>query len=180
VCTGGRHPGGGLDRALNVVLAFTARSCWHGRVSTHLILLGLHLLGAAIWTGGHLVLALRVLPRALREKNAALVRDFERAFEPVGLPALLLQIVTGIALALDFSPDPSHWVSMSPGYGRATGVKLALLLLTLLLALHARLRLIPRLSDERLAPLAWHIALVTLAAVAFVLVGLSFRAGGLT
>lgn len=145
----------------------------------HLVLLVLHLLGAAIWTGGHLILALRVLPRALRAKDARIVSDFEKAFEPVGLPALLVQVVTGIALAVQYSGDAARWVSLSPGYDRAIGVKLLLLLLTLGLALHARLRLIPRLTDERLAPLAWHIALVTLSAVAFVIVGTTFRVGGL-
>ncbi len=30
----------------------------------------LHILGATIWTGGHLVLAVTILPRVLRERSA--------------------------------------------------------------------------------------------------------------
>ena len=31
----------------------------------------LHVLGATIWTGGHLILALTILPRVLREQDVA-------------------------------------------------------------------------------------------------------------
>lgn len=37
------------------------------------MLLLLHILGATIWTGGHIVLALVVLPRALRERSPAVL-----------------------------------------------------------------------------------------------------------
>jgi hypothetical protein len=57
-------------------------------------------------------------------------------------------------------------------------VKLALLGATVGLALHARFRVIPALSDSTLPILAWHIRLVTLAAVLFVLAGVSIRFGG--
>jgi hypothetical protein len=49
---------------------------------------------------------------------------------------------------------------------------------TLGLAVHARLRLIPRLSDVTPPTLAWHIRAVTIAAVLFVVVGASIRVGG--
>jgi hypothetical protein len=57
-------------------------------------------------------------------------------------------------------------------------VKLGLLALTVALAVDARLRVIPRLSDETLPVLAWHIRVVTAAAVLFVLAGASIRLGG--
>ncbi|MEA5417157.1 hypothetical protein [Synechococcus sp. BA-132 BA5] len=47
------------------------------------------------------------------------------------------------------------------------------------LALHARLRLIPNLSDENLSGLAWHIRGITALAIAFVVVGGLLRLGGL-
>ncbi len=50
----------------------------------------LHLLGAAIWTGGHLVLALGILPQALKTRDPKLLLAFERVYERIGLPALLL------------------------------------------------------------------------------------------
>jgi putative copper export protein len=53
-----------------------------------------HTLAATVWTGGHLVLDLGVLPRALRERSAAQIRGFEETFEPLGLTALALVLVT--------------------------------------------------------------------------------------
>jgi hypothetical protein len=47
------------------------------------------------------------------------------------------------------------------------------------LALHARLRLIPSLTDENLSGLAWHIRGITALAIAFVVVGALIRLGGL-
>lgn len=57
------------------------------------------------------------------------------------------------------------------------GVKLLLLATTVVFALDARLRLIPRLSEQNLMALAWHIVPVTVVSVLFVVVGVSFRTG---
>ena len=140
-------------------------------------MLSLHLLGATIWAGGHLVLALTVLPRALRQRQASIVSDFEASFERVGLPALGTQIVTGLWLAYHLLGSPDHWFQAN-SVARVVQIKLGLLALTLALALHARLRVIPRLDDAALPKLAWHIRVVTLAAVGFVLAGASIRFGG--
>lgn len=139
--------------------------------------LSLHILGATVWVGGHLVLALSILPNALRDRRAATVHEFERRFERIGLPALALQILTGLWLAHHLLGSPANWFHDDP-VARAVQVKLGLLVLTLALAVHARLRVIPRLSDETLTTLAWHIRLVTVFAVLFVLVGASIRFGG--
>lgn len=50
-------------------------------------------------------------------------------------------------------------------------VKRILLILTLLLAIHARLFIIPRLNADNLPRLAWHIIAVTLLAVALLFTG---------
>ncbi len=62
------------------------------------ILLFLHLIGASIWLGGHLILALKILPPAWRARDPAPIRAFEERYEALGLPALLLQVITGIWL----------------------------------------------------------------------------------
>ncbi len=144
---------------------------------THHLLLQLHLLGAAIWTGGHLVLATSVLPRALQAKSIDELSRFEAGFERIGIPALLTQVVTGVLLAWDFLP-PSAWLDWSNPVARTICVKLGLLLATALLAVHARLVIIPKLTPERLPTLAWHIVPVTVVSVVFVLAGASFRVGG--
>ena len=50
------------------------------------LLVIVHALAATVWTGGHLVLDLGVLPRALREGSA--IRSFEDSFEPLGFKSL--------------------------------------------------------------------------------------------
>ena len=60
------------------------------RSAVYRLLVVLHLLGATVWVGGHLVLSLVVLPRALRARDASVVAEFESGYERIGLPALLL------------------------------------------------------------------------------------------
>lgn len=137
-----------------------------------------HILGATVWTGGHLVLALSVLPAALRKGDVPAIRVFEDAFERVGLPALAVQIGTGLWLALRAAPMES-WIDLSDPVGRTIGLKLACLAATAMLAVHARLFLIPKLDAGRLPALAWHIAGVTSLSVLFVVAGAAIRFGGL-
>jgi putative copper export protein len=143
------------------------------------IALALHILGASVWAGGHLVLSLTVLPRALRHRDPDIVRAFEEGYERIGLPSLVIQVVTGLWLAHRLLPRLSDWFSMSTVAGTHITVKLVLLALTLVLALHARLRLIPNLTERTLPALAVHVIAVTTLAVVFVLVGVGFRTGGL-
>lgn len=145
----------------------------------HRVVLSLHLLGAAVWTGGHLVLALSVLPRALRTRDVGPLRDFEDRFEKVGIPALVLQVLTGLWLARLYAPDVGRWVSFEDPLGTIVGVKLLMLLATLALAVHARVALVPKLDGSNLPLLAAHILAVTALAVLFVLAGAGFRFGGL-
>lgn len=141
-------------------------------------LLVAHVLGATVWTGGHLLLALSVLPAALRQRNVGTIRNFENAFEKIGLPALAAQVASGLWLALRAAP-PETWFDPADPVGRIIGLKLALLAITALLAIHARLFLIPKLDASRLPLLAWHIGGVTLLSVLFVAAGVALRFGGL-
>ena len=136
-----------------------------------------HILGASVWTGGHLIICLRYLPRVLRSRDAAPLLAFEERFEPLGLGALLVQIITGWWLARIYVSDASLLLEPSHVPAMHVSAKIALVLITLGLAAHARLRLIPRLTPERLPLLAAHIIAVTVVAVLLVLTGVSFRAG---
>ena len=138
----------------------------------------LHVLGATVWTGGHLVLAFTVLPRALRQRSPQVLLDFEQGYERVGMPALAVQIVTGLWMARQMVPDVGAWLAPDTPVAQAIALKLVLLLITALIAAHARLRVIPRLSAASLPLMAWHVAAVTLLSVLFVAVGVSFRFGG--
>jgi putative copper export protein len=143
------------------------------------LMLFLHVLGATVWTGGHLVLALTWLPRVLRERSPEQLLRFEQGYERIGMPALVLQIVTGLWMAYQMVPSVAQWLSPDTPVARAIALKLVLLLCTALIAAHARLRVIPRLSADTLPLMAWHVGAVTLLSVGFVAVGVSLRFGGI-
>jgi putative copper export protein len=148
------------------------------RSAVYRLLVILHLLGATVWVGGHLVLSLVVLPRALRTRDASVVAEFESGYERIGLPALLLQVITGVWLALHWVPDIRTWLAPASLHGWLVLVKLSLLAATLALAAHARFRLVPTLDAGALSTLAFHIVGVTLLGVAMLITGVAIRTGG--
>ena len=137
----------------------------------------LHLLGATVWTGGHLILILVVLPKALSSRNIDGLMQFEQLFERVGMPALVLQIITGLWMAYQLLPNIAAWFKLDNDFSILISLKLLLLLMTVLVALHARFYRIPRLSIHTLKGFSIYIILVTLFSVAFVVVGTLFRTG---
>jgi putative copper export protein len=141
------------------------------------ILLLLHLLCATIWVGGHLLLVVRYLPEALRKKDAAVIRQFETHFEPLGMPALLIQILTGIYIAYFHHDLP--FMSFSKTAAAMVNTKIILLLATIALAIHARFFIIPKLHAGNLVTMAWHIVGVTAIAILMLTLGFLFRFGGL-
>ncbi|WP_293267822.1 CopD family protein [Neptunomonas sp.] len=142
-------------------------------------LLAIHILSATIWTGGHIVLSLVILPRVLKNRSPEELLNFESGFEKIGMPALIIQVVSGLMLAYQLIPDVSLWFDFSNPLAHGIAAKLTLLALTVVFAIDARFRVIPKLSEENLVDMAWHIIPVTLFSILFVLVGVSFRAGWL-
>lgn len=144
----------------------------------HIYILLLHILAATIWTGGHLILAFTVLPRALKARDTAILLDFESGFERIGIPALITQVITGLWMAYEMEPTLSNWFTFSGADTNYIGLKLATLGATALLALNARFRVIPTLSAETLPLMGWHIRAVTLLSVVFVIAGVGLNQGG--
>jgi uncharacterized membrane protein len=131
------------------------------------LLVIVHALAATVWSGGHLVLDLGVLPRALRDRSPAAIHSFEETFEPLGLTALAIKVLTGLWMGWIYLPGYQGLFNPANPIGMLVGVKL-LLAATAALAPHARLRLIPNLSDANLTGLAWHIRGIAALAIAFV------------
>ncbi len=138
-----------------------------------------HVLAATIWTGGHLVLEIAILPKVLKERSPSDLLRFESAYEKVGIPALIIQVITGVWLAHNVIPDIGMWFNLDNPISRLIIAKLSLLLLTFVFAIDARLRIIPNLTEQKLASLAYHITTITIISVLFVIVGVSFRTGAL-
>lgn len=142
-------------------------------------LLFIHLGAASIWVGGHLVLAIGLLPAALSKRDPEIILGFERSYERIGLPAMVVQVATGLWLAYHLLPDLAMWAAWSDPIARTICLKLGGLAATVALAVHARLFVIPTLDAARLPLLGLHIVAVTAIALAFVWLGLAFRFGGI-
>jgi len=120
-----------------------------------------------------------VLPRALKERSPKVLLDFESVYEKVGMPALLVQVVTGLMMAHRLLPDLAQWFNPANPVSHPIMAKLGLLILTLGFATSARIRVIPNLSPATLNVMAWHVIPVTIFSILFVIVGVSFRTGWL-
>src|SRR4029077_12026451 len=151
----------------------------HASLTFYRILIALHLVGSSVWIGGHLVLTTTMLPRALRNRDPSILLDFENGFERIGLPSLLLQVVTGLLLAYYWSPEISAWFRLDSNVSVYVVTKLALLIATLGLALNAKFCVIPNINRDNMHVLASHIILVTIMSIGFLLAGIAIRTGGL-
>lgn len=148
---------------------------------SHHLLLIIHLLCASIWVGGHLLLVFGHLPQALREKNQNIILDYERKYEPVGMTALFLLVVTGIMMAYKYGVSIEYWFHFASPIEKVVSTKLLLLLLTVLFALSAQFRVLPKLktNPDKLPEMTFHILSVTFIGVLMLIFGSFVRFGGL-
>jgi putative copper export protein len=144
----------------------------------HLYLI-VHLLSASIWVGGHLLLSLQYLPAAYKQKNVDIISKFEEKFETIGIPALGFLVLTGILMAIHYGVYPSQWFSFNTKLETTVSIKLSILLSIVLLAVHARIFIIPKLTYQSLNWLTLHVILVTLLSVSMLVLGSFIRFGGI-
>lgn len=148
----------------------------------HHLLLIIHLIAATIWVGGHLVLAIGYMPRALKYKDFSYIGNFEKKYEPIGMPSLLLLVITGISMAYDYDAGLKSWFSFSNSIETVVSLKLSCLLLSVCFAISAQTRVLPKLRKGNLSKLpemAVHITSVTLLGVTMVILGSFVRYGGI-
>lgn len=62
-------------------------------------LLLLQIIGATIWTGGHIILSIMLLPQALKHRCPERLFELESIYEKIAIPTLIVQVVTGVMLA---------------------------------------------------------------------------------
>lgn len=148
----------------------------------HHFYLVVHLLSATIWVGGHLVLAIGFLPKALKHKNFDYIKNFEKTYEPIGMPSLLLLVVTGVLMSYNFGIGIAQWFSFSNGIETVISLKIIGLLLTVGLAISAQTRVLPQLHKgniKKLPEMAVHIICVTLIGIVMLILGSFVRYGGI-
>ena len=94
------------------------------------------------------------------------------------MPALFVQVLTGFHLASTMLPL-TEWFKFDSYVNTHISVKVILLLLTLILAIHAKVKLLPNLSDKNLNSLACHIVAVTIISILFAVLGVGIKIGGI-
>lgn len=143
------------------------------------IALILHLFGATIWVGGHLYLLIRLMPNFIKNQDVAGFLSFEKSYEPLGMTALAVQVITGIYMLNHILPFSLWWSPM----GVLTALihaKLTWLVLTILTAISARFAVVAKLekgtyNKNTLKIMGVHVLLVNIWAIAFVITGAFFR-----
>lgn len=144
----------------------------------YMVLVLLHLLGASVWIGGHIVLVSVVMPTARRERDPRRIVEFERGFGRVGIVALIVQLATGLWLADRWLGGWQNILRQPTPASHLVLAKLGLLAATLVLAGHAYHRILPRLDRARMRSFALYAWATTILAVLLLIVGASIRLGG--
>jgi|SRR5690554_1679059 len=148
-------------------------------MNSHHLLLVIHLICAAIWVGGHLFLVFRILPKAIKEKDVSGLKNFKKSYEPLGMPSLLILVITGVWMAYNYNVKFSMWFSFSNAIERVVSVKLILLLCTICLAIIADRFIFPKLNEKNIYKASIFITTVTLIGVAMLVLGSFIRFGGI-
>ncbi len=145
----------------------------------HHFLLIAHLLAAAIWVGGHLVLFVGIVPAAMANSDKNLILDFEVRYGRIGIPALVILVASGVAMAIDYGVMPRSWFTFSTPLEKIVSLKLLLLLATVSFAISAQLWVISGVvrGSVPLKVLVWHITGVTLLGVSMLVLGTFVRFG---
>ncbi len=145
----------------------------------HHSLLILHLLAATVWTGGHIILVTRYLPEAIKTKDLDKLKGFKSKFESIGMPSLIILVITGVLMAYDYDITFSKWFSFSTGIEKVISIKLILFLTSLALAIFAQLFIFPKLTSKTYHYVAILIIVVTIIAVSMMILGSLIQIGGI-
>lgn len=138
----------------------------------------LHVFGACVWIGGHIVLIAMVLPKAMREADPKPVLDFERGYGRLGLAALIVQLLTGLWLANRWIGDWSTVFSEPTPQGHLILSKLTVLIITVGLAGFTYHSVLPRVEERGLRAFALLSGAATMLAVVMLILGVGIRTGG--
>lgn len=146
----------------------------------HHLLLIIHLLCAALWVGGHLLLIFAYLPQALKTKDQNIILNYEKKYEAIGMTALVLLVISGVLMAYKYNVSIEYWFHFDSPIEKVVSTKLLLLLLTVAFALSAQFRVLPKLKNDpnKLPEMTFHIVAVTLIGVLMLVFGTFIRFGG--
>lgn len=141
------------------------------------ILVILHILGASIWIGGMLIMALGVLPKAKKTNDALLLKNFEGSFHLLGMIALTLQFLTGFRLAMIYAGGMKGLFDFSNHAAVLFMWKLVLILVTMGLFVVFKKKTLSNLDPTNVSSASAMIWMLTLLALGLMILGLGFSRG---
>lgn len=96
------------------------------------------------------------------------------------MTALVLLVVTGVMMTYKYGVSIEYWFHFSTSIEKVVSTKLLLLLLTVLFALSAQFRVLPKLKNnpDKLPEMTFHILSVTIIGVLMLIFGSFIRFGG--
>jgi len=142
------------------------------------IILLIHILSATIWVGGFLMLSISTLPKTLKNRSNENIAQLKTDYNKISIHILILQLLTGLWLAYNIVPDIASWFSFKIVFSHLIVGKLSLLVITFLLAIYGRTKIIPKLNEKSINSLAINIIIITLLSIGFVFIGMMFKTGG--
>lgn len=141
------------------------------------VLIILHILGASIWIGGLLIMALGVLPKAKKANNSSLLKDYEGSFHILGMIALTLQFLTGFRLAMIYAGGMKGLFDFSNHAAVLFIWKFVLILLTMGLFVIFKKKTLSTLTDSNISSASVMVWILTIIALALMILGLGFSRG---
>lgn len=146
---------------------------------TYKLIVITHLIGSALWIGGHMVLLFVIIPHALRTRSTDPIVRFEHQFGPIGLVALGVQVVSGLWLAHHWVGPFSKIFTEPTLHTRMIAAKIVVLILTVGVAAFTQYRVVSRLSEKNLRLFLLLTSCLTGLAVLMLILGVGIRTGGL-
>lgn len=146
---------------------------------SHHLLHYLHLIAAAVWLGGGLLMALATLPGLWRPGGPATLPPTLLVAERLHLGALVVLLLTGYGLAWHWLPDAASWFQSDLRQADLIQLKWLLLIAAAALSGWARIYLLPTWTPARRLALTVYLLGNLLIALAMTWVGTRFRYDGL-
>jgi putative copper export protein len=141
------------------------------------ILVILHILGASIWIGGMLIMALGVLPKAKKTNDASLLKNYEGSFHILGMIALTIQFLTGFRLAMIYAGGMKGLFDFSNHAAVLFMWKLVLILATMGLFVVFKKKTLSKLDPTNVSSASAMIWVLTLLSLGLMILGLGFSRG---
>ncbi len=141
------------------------------------VLIILHILGASIWIGGMLIMALGALPKAKKANDASLLKNYEGSFHILGMIAITIQFLTGFRLAMIYAGGMKGLFDFSNHAAVLFMWKLVIVLLSAGLFVVFKKKTLSNLDNNNISSASAIVWIIAVLAIAQMVLGLGFSRG---